>query len=78
MRVAPVLIPLLAAIALSGCGGVSYRDTNAAVDARPECASGPTRPGETPPSWCERKQEVDWKSDRGSEKVDFKKKDDQR
>ncbi len=78
MRVAPVLIPLLAAVALGGCGGVSYRDTNAAVDARPECASSPTRPGETPPSWCERKQEVDWKSDRGGEKVDFRKKDDRR
>lgn len=76
MRVLPALaVSLIAAAALSACGGLSYRDTNAAVDARPECASGPLRPGETPPSWCERKVETDWKSDRGGEKVEFKKKD---
>lgn len=67
----------LAVVALSACGGVEYRDTNAAVDARPECASGPTRPGETAPGWCERKSEANWSSDRKGEKVDFKKKDDE-
>ncbi|WP_148650600.1 hypothetical protein [Lysobacter capsici] len=70
-----LLVPLLAAVALSACGGVEYRDTNAAVDARPECASGPTRPGETPPAWCERKTEAKWNSDSKGEKVDFKKDD---
>jgi len=77
MQVAPALAVAVLAAALSACGGVSYRDTNAAVDARPECASGPLRPGETPPTWCERKVQAEWKSD-GGEKVDFKKKDDER
>lgn len=70
------ILPLLTAAALSACGGVEYRDTHAAVDARPECAAGPTRPGETPPAWCERKTEARWSSDRQGEKVDFKKQDD--
>lgn len=72
-----LIIPVLVAVALSACGGVDYRDTNAAVDARPECTSGPTRPGETPPAWCERKTEAKWNSDSKGEKVDFKKKDDE-
>lgn len=71
----PALTALVLAAASSGCGSVEYRDTNAAVDARPECASGPLRPGETPPSWCERKLEAQWGSDRKSEPVDFKKRD---
>lgn len=78
MRAVPVFAVVLLAAASSACGGMAYRDTNAAVDARPECASGPLRPGETPPAWCERKVEAGWNSDRGGEKVDFKKKDDQR
>lgn len=80
MPSAPVaaVAALALAAALSACGGMSYRDTNSAVDARPECASGPTRPGETPPAWCERKTEANWSSQSAGEKVDFKKKDEQR
>lgn len=78
MRVFIGLAVLTAAAMLGACSGVEYRDTNAAVDARPECASGPTRPGETPPAWCERKLEAKWDSQGGSEKVDFKNKDDER
>ncbi|MGO1069797.1 hypothetical protein [Lysobacter sp. CA199] len=70
-----VVLSALIAAALSACGGLEYRDTNAAVDARPECASGPLRPGETPPAWCERKVET-VRSERPDEKIDFKKKDD--
>jgi len=78
MRVFTGLAVLTLAAMLGACGGVEYRDTNAAVDARPECASGPTRPGETPPGWCERKLEATWNSQDASNKVDFKKKDDER
>lgn len=74
----PALSALALAAALSGCGSVEYRDTNAAVDARPECTSGPQRPGESPPAWCERKLEAKWGSDGDSEPVDFKKRDEQR
>jgi len=74
----PALTALALAAALSGCGSVEYRDTNAAVDARPECASGPSRPGETAPGWCERKLEAQWGSDSKSEPVDFKRGDERR
>lgn len=38
-----------------GCTNVEYRDTNASVDARPECAdSENARKGEGVPAWCER------------------------
>ena len=71
-----VLLSLVSVAALSACGGLQYRDTNAAVDARPECVSGPLRPGESPPGWCERKVEAVRGSDSQSEKIDFRKKDD--
>ncbi|MGO4262969.1 hypothetical protein [Lysobacter sp. TAB13] len=70
-----VIVSIAVAAALSACGGLEYRDTNAAVDARPECASGPSRPGESPPGWCERKVEAVRGDDKG-EPVDFKKKKD--
>jgi hypothetical protein len=49
-----LVLPLLAAAALAGCGTVEYRDTNAAVDADPLCASRPDRPGEPVAKRCER------------------------
>ncbi|MGH8083478.1 MAG: hypothetical protein ACREP7_23075 [Lysobacter sp.] len=70
-----VLVPMAIAAVLSGCGSLEYRDTNAAVDARPECASGPLRPGESAPGWCERKVEAVRSGDDKSEKIDFRKKD---
>jgi hypothetical protein len=67
---------MLTAAALAGCGGVQYHDNNAAIDARPECASGPLKPGEKAPAWCDRSTGATWNSDANkSEKVDFKKKD---
>ncbi|MBX9401107.1 hypothetical protein K4L06_07255 [Lysobacter sp. BMK333-48F3] len=74
----PALPAFALVAALSGCGSVEYRDTNAAVDARPECTSGPQRPGESPPAWCERKLEAKWGSSDNSEPVDFKQRDERR
>lgn len=64
MRMFNPMIPLLALAALlAGCGSGQYRDTNPAVDARPECGgiqSGKT--GEPVPAWCEREQGTTWSS----------------
>jgi hypothetical protein len=63
MRLFPIA---LLALAAAGCGSVEYRDNNAAVDARPECAGAvESRPGEGVPAWCDRSQEAVWSS--GSE-----------
>ena len=63
-----------AALLLAACGSVDYKDTNAEVDARPECEKGSLRPGETVPPWCEREQSATWSSDSGDESIDFGKK----
>lgn len=57
-------LPILLAIVIcaSACGGVEYRDTNAAVDANPLCASAPSQPGEPVSLACERKSEAAWGS----------------
>jgi len=59
-------LPILLAIVVSAgaCGGVEYRDTNAAVDANPLCASAPSQPGEPVSADCERKREAVWSSSR--------------
>lgn len=65
---------LASLLLLSACASTpDYLDTNAAVDARPECSSQPDRPGEPVPSWCERKQEARW-GDK-EDKIDLKGKD---
>lgn len=68
-------LPVLLAIAVSAsaCGGVEYRDTNAAVDANPLCASAPSQPGEPVSKDCERASEATWSSkDQGKgEPLDF-------
>ena len=56
---------------LAACGSVEYKDSNAAVDARPECAGGSTRPGETVPPWCQREQAATWSSDSKDEPLDL-------
>lgn len=62
---------LAAAVLLAGCANLEYRDTNAAVDARPECAgTDNARPGEGVPAWCERSSNAEW-SNSGSTKVKF-------
>lgn len=53
-RLATLLLPALM-LSLAGCGStVEYRDTNAAVDADPLCASRPDRPGEPVAQRCVR------------------------
>jgi hypothetical protein len=54
VRMHRLVLPLFAAAAFTGCGTVEYRDTNAAVDADPLCASQPDRPGEPIAKRCER------------------------
>ena len=67
-----VLTATLSATALlSACGSVEYRDTNAAVDARPECDGSMGRPGEPVPAWCDRTQEATWSSESESAEIDF-------
>lgn len=67
----PLIACIAATLALAACGTMRYEDTNAAVDARPECASAPSQPNEPVPSWCERTQSATWGSERASEPVDF-------
>jgi hypothetical protein len=72
MRLPAVALLALPALLASGCASVEYRDTNAAVDARPECAgSAETRPGEGVPGWCERSQEASWSNEAESAEIRF-------
>jgi hypothetical protein len=66
---------LAIAMLASACGSVEYKDTNAAVDARPECAGSDPRPGEPVPSWCTRETSGTWSSESKSEPVDLSGKD---
>lgn len=67
----PARLSLLAPLLLlSACASVDYLDTNAAVDARPECASLPDRPNEPVPAWCERKVETRVRSE-SSQPIDL-------
>lgn len=68
-----LLSALVAASLAAGCGGVQYRDTNAAVDANPLCASAPSQPGEPVSKDCERVREATWNSDdaKKGEPLDF-------
>ncbi|TWT22348.1 hypothetical protein FQY83_04775 [Luteimonas marina] len=71
----PTAMLLVAALA-TGCASQDYRDTNAAVDANPACASRPDRPGEPVSAACERKAEATWSSERksGDRPIDFSRK----
>lgn len=64
----------LLALSTAACGSIEYRDTNAAVDANPLCASAPDRPGEPVSQACERKSETTLRSGRDGSEVDFKRK----
>lgn len=68
-----ILIPILLALAASACGGVEYKDTNAAVDANPLCVDSPNRPGEPVSRDCARTVEAAWNSEdkNSSEPIDF-------
>ena len=73
MRFLPAL-PLvsLLCLALAACGTTpQYRDTNAAVDADPLCASRPDQPNEPTGLRCERTTTVIYRSDDRDRPVDF-------
>ena len=76
MRLIPAATLLVTALGLAACGTLGYEDTNAAVDARPECAGESTRPGEPVAPWCEREQAATWSSESESTPIDFTGKDD--
>lgn len=71
-------LPMAAcAVLLAGCaGGPEYYDTNPAVDANPLCVSRPDRPGEPVSRDCERVRGASISSERRSEPVDFRKRED--
>ena len=53
---------VLGALLLSACGSIEYRDTNAAVDARPQCVGmDDDAPGAPVPDWCKREQAATWR-----------------
>lgn len=65
-------LPLLALalpLFLSACDSMQVRDTNAAVDADPLCASQPSQPNEPTSARCERRTEV--KFERRDEPLDL-------
>ena len=74
MRILSMSAIAASALLLGACGSVEYKDTNAEVDARPECEKGSLRPGETVPPWCEREQSATWGSDGKDAPIDFGKK----
>lgn len=68
-------LAMLLAVSLAGCASYELRDSNAAVDANPLCASRPDRPGEPVPRECERATEASWSTERrDSAPVDFSRK----
>jgi hypothetical protein len=67
MRSLLLLLPL----ALAGCASAEYRDTNAAVDADPLCASQPDGPNDPVALRCERQSTVELKR-REAEPLDLK------
>ena len=73
MRILPISI-LAAAALLAACGSVEYKDTNAEVEARPECDKSSQHPGDVQAPWCTRTQGASWSSDSKGEPVDFTKK----
>ena len=54
---------MAAVLSASACGGMDYRDTNAAVDANPLCSSAPSQPGEPVSRDCERVSEATWSNE---------------
>jgi len=70
MRIALTAVAIASAALLSACGSVEYRDTNAAVDANPQCALT-EKPGELPAPWCKREQSANWELGGEGKPVDF-------
>ena len=75
MRLLPILACATSLLLLAACGSVEYKDSNTAVDRRPECDKGSQHPGDTVAPWCQRSQSASWSSDsKGGVSVDFGKK----
>ena len=70
MRIALTAVAIASAALLSACASVEYRDTNAAVDANPQCALT-EKPGELPAPWCKREQSANWELGGKDTPVDF-------
>lgn len=68
-----IVLPCLALVLASACGGVEYKDSNRAVDANPACVDRPNHPGDPVVAECERKTEAVWSSEKSSdhEPIDF-------
>ncbi len=64
-----VTLTLALSLLASACGSMQVRDTHAAVDADPLCASQPSQPNEPTAARCERKTEV--KFERTREPLDL-------
>lgn len=70
MRRLPLLtVTLVLPVLVSACGSMEVRDTNAAVDADPLCASQPNQPNEPAGARCERRTDV--KFERKREPLDL-------
>jgi hypothetical protein len=76
MRLMPAAIVVVAALLLGACGSVEYKDTNAAVDARPECDKASVHPGDVVAPWCTREQSANWSSETKGAPIEFGKKTD--
>ena len=70
MRIALIAAILACTALLTACGSVEYRDTNAAVDANPQCAHN-VKPGELVAPWCKREQSANWDLGGEGKPVDF-------
>jgi hypothetical protein len=57
-RLSLLTLSLVLPVLVSACGSMEVRDTNAAVDADPLCASQPSQPNEPAAARCERKTGV--------------------
>ena len=67
-----ILISIALALAVAACGGMEFKDSNAAVDANPLCIDAPNRPGEPVFKDCERTREATWSSEgKPGEPIDF-------
>jgi hypothetical protein len=73
-RLSLLTLTLVLPVLVSACGSMEVRDTNAAVDADPLCASQPNQPNEPTGARCKRRTEV--KFERKREPLDLSGKSD--
>lgn len=66
-----IVLMLSFAMTATGCGSMEYKDTNAAVNADPLCASAQSQPNEPASLRCQRKTEVSFGAEKSSEPLDL-------